>query len=48
MPEHVSIDTSDENIVLTIESWGQLKPLEIFNNAVNNLVNDFEILKKQL
>ncbi len=40
--------TKDDNLVFFIESWGQLKPEEIFKHAVEALNNNLKEVEKQI
>jgi len=46
--EKISYSTKDDDVLLTIESWGQLNPKEIYLNALKNLSNDLEDFSKSL
>ncbi|MBN1924013.1 MAG: DNA-directed RNA polymerase subunit D [Nanoarchaeota archaeon] len=48
MPESVEIKTSDDKIMLTVESWGQLSALDVYNTAINDNISDLEEFNKQL
>jgi DNA-directed RNA polymerase subunit D len=37
-PEHIKLNESDKDFVLTIESWGQLKPKDIVSKAIEIMV----------
>lgn len=47
-PENVKVEGVSDKIIFTIESWGQLTPKEIYNTAIDELLNSFKELKKQV
>lgn len=47
-PESVKVTASDDNILLTVESWGQLKAVDVYNTALESLSKELETFKKEL
>ncbi|PIU61437.1 DNA-directed RNA polymerase subunit D [archaeon CG_4_10_14_0_2_um_filter_Archaea_38_6] len=47
-PDSVTVEPEENNILLTIESWGQLAPKTIYNTAITNLISDLDEFKKLL
>jgi DNA-directed RNA polymerase subunit D len=46
--EGISVESDDKDILFTIESWGQLSPKKIYNQAVDILISDLDAFKKGL
>ena len=44
----IKLNESDSDFVFTIESWGQLSPAEMFNQAIELFQNKIERLQKDL
>ncbi len=47
-PKDIKIESNDKDIIFTLESWGQLPPKTIFNEAIKNLIKEVEGVKKIL
>jgi DNA-directed RNA polymerase subunit D len=47
-PEIIKVESNDENILLQVESWGQLSAKEVYNNAVEGLGARLEEFSKQI
>ncbi|VVB76151.1 DNA-directed RNA polymerase subunit D [Candidatus Tiddalikarchaeum anstoanum] len=47
-PDIIKVESTDENMLLYIESWGQLKPKEIYNKAIETLMESIGEFAKQV
>ena len=46
--EGITVESTENKFIVTIESWGQLSPKDILINAVQKLSDDYKEFQKAL